>query len=151
MKEHKRLLTLLGVLVIVTIIFFMYNSSPEQISSPHSYTQKTSTPVKHTTIGTTETSATTQPQSGYMMTYTANGFSPKTIQIPRGKSVKFVNDSDTPLLVVADNGGNSFNSQINQPKAVARGGVYTFDFTYVGVWAFHNANKTGDHGNIVVY
>ncbi len=89
--------------------------------------------------------------SKYLVTYTDKGFSPKTIQVARGQVVRFVNNSDASLLIVADDSDSPLLNEINQPKAVGKGGVYTFNFGYAGVWAYHNATKPDHHGNIVVY
>ena len=152
-KQHQRLLVLVGVLIIVFVIFIFNQSSTGTVGSTKSNAQTNTqsntsvTVVPHTVAQT----ATPTPVQGYVVTYTNTGFSPNNIQVPKGKAVKFVNNSDTPLSIVADNQNSTLLNQINQPKPVTKGGVYTFDFVYVGVWAFHNSNKPSDHGNIVVY
>lgn len=147
-KWSHVVLVVIGVLIFVAIFYPATN--PVQPNTSKTVTKTVSTSVPAYQAGGSSSSVGLQPDGQYIVRYTNSGFSPKTMQIPRGKIIKFVNDTDKALSIVSDSQGSIF-SQINQPKPIGRGGVYTFDFVYVGVWAFHNAGYPSDHGNIVVY
>ncbi|MHB1316507.1 MAG: cupredoxin domain-containing protein [Minisyncoccota bacterium] len=87
----------------------------------------------------------------YTITYTAKGFEPKEIQIPRGTTLKFVNKTNTSMKVFADDDAKPPYSDLSQPKALGLNGEYVFNFVYAGVWKYYNSIKPEDVGNIVVY
>lgn len=107
--------------------------------------------VKSTSTQTTKTPTINKVGDAYVVYYTNNGFSPKQSQVPRGKLVKFINNSDRALLIISDDVNINGHNELNQSKSIGRGGVYTFNFTYTGLWTFHNENYKSHVGNIVVY
>lgn len=87
----------------------------------------------------------------YVVQYTNNGFVPQQLQIPRGKSVRFINMSDRGLRVFSDNSSDSKFFELNQSKTIGKGSTYTFSFVIDGLWSYHNETYPSDKANIAVY
>ncbi len=150
------------VIVVIIIIVYILSGYTNTLNSPEApvldtvvggKSTGTSSGVVSTQPKTTTSSKTsaTNTNSEYVVYYTDNGFSPKQFQVPTGHLVKFINNSNKALMILADDTNNATQSELNQSKSIGRGGVYTFNFTITGVWSFHNANYPAHHGNIVVY
>lgn len=97
--------------------------------------------------------------------YTNNGFSPQNIEIPSGTTVTFVNESSGKMWVATDVhpshtvypgsniskcGTEEQSLLFDQCESIENGGSYSFKFTEVGEWDYHNHSKSGDGGTIVV-
>lgn len=87
----------------------------------------------------------------YVVQYTKTGFVPSMLQIPQGKSVRFINMTDGGMRIYSDNNSDPKFVELNQSKTVGKGATYTFSFVNTGIWQYHNEVKVGDHANIVVY
>ena len=150
MKNNTLIIIGLILIIIVCALFINASQSGTPTTQIPSDTTSTTKTTKTTVVTKTSTDNQPVPQtvSGYVVYYTDKGFSPAAIQVPQGQLVKFINNSSKALLIVAD---TNAPSELNESKSIGRGGVYTFNFTYAGVWAFHNADYPSDHGNIVVY
>jgi plastocyanin len=74
----------------------------------------------------------------------SSAFSPKTISITVGDSVKWTNGDGFPHTVTADAAG-SFNSTV-----APNGGTFTLPFNSVGTFAYHCAIHTFMTGTVVV-
>lgn len=102
---------------------------------------------------------------GVTVTYTDQGFSPKSVTVPAGTTVTFVNQSTGGLWVASamhpshaaysgtsasqhcpDTTGTAFD----ECAAVALGSSYSFTFTKVGSWKYHNHVQATDFGAITV-
>lgn len=85
------------------------------------------------------------------ITYSANGFAPKTLNIKIGTKVTFVNESDQSMWVAS----SPFPSHSNYPAfneghAVGKGGMYTFVFTKNGAYNYQNDKNPAFTGTIIV-
>lgn len=85
----------------------------------------------------------------YIVSYENTGFKPKLLEIGRGKSVRFVNNS-TKALRVGDTTGKPAFETFSQPKTVGKGGTYEYTFNDVGTYEYANQNNTADKGTVVV-
>jgi len=87
----------------------------------------------------------------YLIYYLPSGFSPKTLEIAVGKSVRFVNNSGKAMRVSSTDPSNNpvFNS-FNQSKTVGQGGTYEYTFTDRGSFTYANYNNPADSGAVVV-
>ncbi|MDP2655009.1 MAG: hypothetical protein Q8P17_00375 [bacterium] len=96
------------------------------------------------------------------VTYTDQGFSPKSITIPLGTKVIFVNQSTKNMWVASAKhpdhtvySGTSLsqhcpdttNSSFDQCSV---GTSYTFTFSKAGTWKYHNHVNPSDYGTIIV-
>lgn len=100
--------------------------------------------------------------SELVVTYTANGFLPKTLTVHTGDTVTFVNESGRALWVGSDvhpthtlydgttlkeHCASGANASFDQ---CGTGDTYSFTFTQAGAWKYHNHVQAGDVGTIVV-
>jgi len=151
---------LYGIIVVVMIGVFMYVVWPNEPmvveNTPTEQDMTTATAPTATTASGTKASivkkkSSTVPKTTYTILYTKNGFEPKQLQIPKGATVKFINKTNSAMRVFAADTAKPPYSDLSQPKALGLNGEYEFNFVYTGVWAYYNATKPTDVGNIVVY
>ena len=86
----------------------------------------------------------------YIIYYGTNGFSPASLTIPIGKSVHFVNNSSSAMLIVPVDKVNKPYSSLMQSKSVGKGGTFDYTFTSAGSYAYYNDNKDTHVGVITV-
>lgn len=87
----------------------------------------------------------------YVVQYTDEGFVPATLQIPRGKSVRFINMSTKGMRVFSDSVSDPKLVELNQSKTVGKGGTYTFSFVNEGLWQYHNELEKTHTASVTVY
>jgi len=121
-----------------------------------------------TTSTTTTTTTIPQPGQPVTITYTSKGFSPSTLSIREGTVVTFVNQSNNPMEVASDphpshtayDGttraqhctatGPTSTSVFDECVGVSAGGKWSFTFTKLGSWGFHNHLAPNMTGSITV-
>lgn len=108
---------------------------------------KTATKTTSVTVATTPSM---MPDGSYLVSYTASGFVPPVIEIARGKSVHFVNDSNKAMSIASQEPNSQVYSELNQGKTVGKGGTYDFTFLTAGTWKYMNRNNSLDTGVIIV-
>ena len=99
--------------------------------------------------------------------YTDSGFSPKSVNISVGDSIKFINNSSKNMWVASDPhpvhtgydgtstsqhcvAGYTGAAPFDQCASGAKGASYTFTFSKPGSFGFHNHNSHSDTGTVVV-
>lgn len=121
------------------------------------------------TAGTTTestTTATTTPATNNTVTvlYGTNGFTPSTVTIHQGDTVTFVNNGSDQMWVASaphpthtgyDGTTESVHCAGGYTGALpfdqcAAGKNFSFTFTKVGTWAYHNHFNTSAFGKVVV-
>jgi plastocyanin len=87
----------------------------------------------------------------YVVYYGSSGFSPRLLEIPLGKSVRFVNNSGKAMRISSsDNTNSPIYAALNQSKTVGQGGIYEYTFIYKGSYSYNNINNPIDQGIVVV-
>lgn len=156
---NKKYLIGFVVLVIVVSIGFMLGkqsaiapSAPVATSTPlvTGSVAPLKAPVKSGTTGAALGTPGITKNGSYLVTYTATGFSPKTLTIKLGKSVHFVNSSNKAMSLTAVDQNSQIYHELNQEQSVGRGGYYDFTFLTAGTWAYMNRNNSADRGTIIV-
>lgn len=141
--------------VLCLIVYIVWPNEPMVINNNQTEKEDATTTATITATGTkvitTKKKASTVPKTAYTILYTKNGFEPKQLQIPKGATVKFINKTSSAMRVFAADTAKPPYSDLSQPKALGLNGEYEFNFVYTGVWAYYNATKPADVGNIVVY
>lgn len=149
--KTKILYGIIAVVALIIVVYMVWPNEPMVVDNAQTETEATST----TTIGAKTTTKKTQtssvPKTTYTVLYTKNGFEPKQLQIPKGATVKFINKTSSAMRIFAADTAKPPYSDLSQPKALGLNGEYVFNFVYTGVWAYYNATKPSDVGNIVVY
>jgi plastocyanin len=102
-----------------------------------------------------------------VITYTDTGFSPATVTVRVGDTVRFTNASSGGMWVGSDNhpthteyddtstrdhcvGGVAVRGAFDECNASASGASWTFTFTKAGTFGYHNHTSAGKTGTIVV-
>ncbi|MBP6868514.1 MAG: hypothetical protein KBC16_00180 [Candidatus Pacebacteria bacterium] len=136
------------------------------------YVQTQEVRAPEATITTETPSASEQKSPGspisHTIIYDGQGFSPTTLTVKAGETVTFVNQSTRGMWVGADEhpthtsyDGSSTSQHcgktgpvdatvFDQCIAVQNGGSWSFTFTKVGSFDFHNHVAGGAHGTVVV-
>jgi plastocyanin len=107
------------------------------------------------------------PGTETAITYTDTGFSPKSVEVATGSTVRFVNTSTHGMWVGVDDHpshtkydgtstkehcaeGVNTNGTFDSCVAMAPGTVYNFTFTKAGTFVYHNHTKSADTGTVIV-
>ena len=85
------------------------------------------------------------------VSYAEGGFSPAAITVKKGTSVTFENQSTVGMWVASDvHPTHQLLPGFDAKKAVVKGGIYTYTFSKVGTWTFHNHASPTHTGKVVV-
>ena len=150
-----------GFIALVIVIaggWFLLRGTPAQ--APATTEQ---TPAVTDTTTTTSTTTTTVP-SGVTVFYTASGFSPKSVSVPLGTTVSFVNQtSNTMWIASAPHPTHQGYDGTTKDQHCAAGyagpkpfdecsvgAAFSFIFTKVGTWSYHNHGNPADKGTVTV-
>jgi len=145
------------IIVIVVIVllgggFYLMkgNSATQQPTQTNQTAQQNSQPssmkAQPTTVSSSGNTAGTNAVS-----YTANGFEPQTITIKAGQSVTWTNkDSDEVWVASNPHPTHTDYPGFDELKSMSNGETYSFTFTKVGQWGYHNHLNPGQHGTVIV-
>lgn len=87
----------------------------------------------------------------HTVTYTNSGFSPTSLTIKQGDTVKFVNQSDRDFSPASnDHPSHTIYAGFDAREDLGPGESYSFTFDRVGNWGYHNHELEGHTGTIVV-
>jgi plastocyanin len=83
--------------------------------------------------------------------YTDNGFNPVIAIVEQGATVKFTNNSRITMWIASDpHPTHDMYKGFDAKTAVPPGAAYSFTFTRVGSWKYHNDTATSHTGTITV-
>lgn len=158
MKIDSKNIGLAAVAVLALAAFLWWsgrNSPPEQAAPADSAAQQSQTPAPTPAVKTPVPAKATTPavtaDGIYLVYYNPSGFSPRTLEIPLGKSVRFVNNSGKAMRISSsDNTDSPVFAALNQSKTVGQGGVYEYTFIYKGSYSYNNINNPADQGVVIV-
>lgn len=124
--------------------------SPVTNTAPAPTQTKKSVPVRQTNIVQPEVTPAPAGQT-VTVTYTGGSFSPNPITIKKGYTVMFVNKGDYQMWVASDPHPSHTNYPgFDQKGAVGKDGSYSFTFTKVGTWSYHNHLNYSQTGTVIV-
>ena len=144
------------VLVIIGITLWSTNARNESVSSDESSEETgVTTPSSPASklVGSAYTRTRVLENGKYVsvVTLTDKGFVPKVIELNRGETVRFVNNSSSAMRIASDDfEGVPLYTGLNQEKSVGKNGVYALEFTEAGVWAYNNLANPGVIGGVWV-
>lgn len=85
------------------------------------------------------------------VTHNDSGFSPKSVTVKVGDTVRFTNASDDLMWVASDfHPTHTKLSGFDEKNAAGKGGSYEFIFTKSGTWSYHNHIQTSETGSVIV-
>lgn len=134
-----------GVIIVILLLVggLAVLSSNTPVSTPNPPEQQVSAPATQ--------SATPQETAIKTVEYTKNGFEPQTLTIKQGEAVTWINKSNDQMWIASDpHPSHTSYSGFDQLNGEPNGGVYSFTFTKVGTWAYHNHLNASKIGTIVV-
>ena len=96
-------------------------------------------------------STTSRQPRVYSVFYGLGVFSPTNIRIHVGDSVRFQNDSKSTMRIVSDTtNGVPDLAGFDSVGEVQAGGVFTYTFSSVGIFGYHNTKNPDEEGAVTV-
>ncbi len=87
----------------------------------------------------------------YEISYTNNCYTPANRTIKKGDTIKFINNSTRSMEPASDDHpSHTIYSAFDANNDIAPSGTYSFTFTKVGTWGYHDHNKPSCMGTITV-
>jgi plastocyanin len=130
-------------------------------SAPLETTNPNATPPSTSTTTTTATVTVTTPKT-VTVTYNGSAFSPASVTIHKGDTVKFVNAGSGPMWVASDShpthtlySGTNGSQHCPDTTGTAfdqcsAGSSYSFTFGKTGTWSYHNHASASARGTVIV-
>lgn len=134
------------------------NTNPADTTTSSNTTTKSGNTGKSTTPSSS-TSGSSKSVTGSGMpaaydaviAYTDKGFSPQTLEVKAGTSVRFINKSSESMrIAVVSTPGQPVYSEFAQGKSVGRDGVFDINLDKAGIWIYENLNNKVKTGIITV-
>lgn len=142
----------IGIVAVIVIAggWYFWGGSNKQVVAPTTETPATTnTSVEQTPVTATQTVPATKTVT---VTYDGKSFSPSIVTIKNGDSVTFINSSTGGMSVASNpHPTHTIYPEFDQYKTSAKGQKeFTFTFTKVGSWGYHNHLNPGVGGTVVV-
>lgn len=129
--------------------------------APTSVTEQTIPSDTYIPPYTDEVAAQLAASNGFqqLVSFTDNGFEPVSVQIKKGETIRFTNNSSGPMWVAArgvepariyPGSGECGQSAFDMCKSIGRGEFWEFTFDAKGEWGFQNFEKPEEFGSIRV-
>ena len=141
----RYLLIVLAIIVVIVLGVYLFNTNNTQNSS-----------VTPTTTGTQNTTTTIETT---IVTYTDSGFSPQSVTITQGQTVRFQNAGTDNIRVGSDphplhNGypttGGCISSTFDSCSPITPGSSWSFTFGVKGTWGYHDHLHPSRTGTVIV-
>lgn len=145
---QKQVWIVLAVIVLLIAGFLVYNTTKTQTTPT---TEPSVTSAIPTTIQEQTGTSAAMPETSMTITYTDSGFSPKSITVKLGDTVKFMNNSSKMMWVAsAPHPTHTNYPAFDAKKGSAAGESYSFTFDKAGTHNYHNHLNPTDFGTVVV-
>lgn len=158
----------IGSIVIVIIVlvggWFLFSGTSKNAPTTSDQTPAVQTPAGTNTTTTTSTTTTSTTPSGVTVVYGNQGFSPSSVTVPLGTTVTFVKQASDEMWIASDPhpthqgyDGTTRSQHCALGYAgpapfdeCSAGTAFSFTFSKVGTWGYHNHGNPGDKGTIIV-
>lgn len=152
----------IAVVVVIALAVLWFVTSMNPVAEPATDSVAvTTTPTEPAGSASEDNDAVT------VVTLTDAGFTPSTVTVAVGDTVRFVNDSSRGMWVGADEhpthteydgtstrehcvNGTAVGGTFDQCAATARGSSYEFTFTKAGTFGYHNHTGASSVGTVIV-
>jgi len=147
-------IALVAVIVIVGLFFYFNDAqAPVQQNTQQQSTATLTPPVTEVTpvAPAPKPIVKSAPVAKNTVSYAADAFTPTTLNVKAGESVKFVNNSTLSMWVMS--GPDAYHSEypsFNQERSVGKGGTYSFTFVTPGTYQYFNKNNPAAKGLVIV-
>ena len=165
-QKSKNLWLIIGIVVVVAIIavvmFWQKGPKTEEPVVPTQHEAPPEIPLEEQIPGKLPNqtpSAEFKPGEDIEVIYTDAGFAPQTLTIKVGKVVTFKNLSSAqmwpasalhPTHDVYPEKGGCIGSKFDACRGVNRNESWSFKFTFVGTWKYHDHLSPSHFGTIIV-
>lgn len=108
---------------------------------------------KHDTTASMEPVVSQAPERAaraYTVSYRFGVFSPTNLRIHAGDTVRFRNDSQVAIRIVADVSAGQKMPEFDSVGQVQPGSYFSYTFPVTGVYAYHNDSESSESGVITV-
>ena len=96
-------------------------------------------------------SISSQENVAMVVTYTDNGFVPRSVEIQVGETVRFINESNRPMWVASDiHPAHNILPTFDQFGVSGFGESYEYTFDEAGEWKYHDHVNASEVGTIIV-
>lgn len=136
----------IGIVVVAVLIFILLQSkNKKEVQAP------AQVPAAETAQGNTNTQNTPANDlfaKEQYINYTDNGFAPAYLEIGQNATVIFTNNSNSPMWIAS----NPHPTHTDYPDfdQKSSGDSYSYTFTELGTYHFHNHMNPQDTGTIIV-
>jgi plastocyanin len=100
--------------------------------------------------GNTNAAGNTNTSTAVAVSITAAGFSPSTVTVKAGTVVTWTNASGADARVASDPHPTHTDLPALDSATLATGDSYSFTFTKVGTWGYHNHEAPTRRGSVIV-
>ncbi len=136
------------VVVLIAVAVFVYARGNSNQAVPAGEESQPSAVEENTSPAG---ASSTNEVAGVVVTYTDSGFSPATVNVSKGTTVTFKNQSSANFWPASDPHPTHTNYPgFDAKKAIAPGSSYSFTFTKVGSWGYHNHFSPELKGRVIV-
>jgi plastocyanin len=125
--RHLTWLALLLGLVVIALVLAALFPAPAKVTTPTGYTPPAPTPTAQDVV-------TAQHGFQYLVSHTTDGFSPTSLSITKGETVRFSNSAPSPLLL-------TFSDAASQ--TVVPGGYYEYTYLSLGSFTYSDGTASG--------
>ncbi len=147
MYVNKKIIVALVVIIALGVGVWAYFAAQPNASAPRDSNTATDQPAGSSQ---TNTPSGETPTSGTEIVYTDAGFSPKSLTVKAGTTIKVMNKSSGPLeFSSADHPTHTKNAEFNL-ATLQPGQEEAFEVKTAGTWGYHNHLKANDTGIVVV-
>lgn len=144
-----------GAVVVVLLLAglgFAFKHQIKTMLMPQTQTSETSQAPQTSQTPAENNSGVMEKEVIVEVDYTNSGFSPATITVKKGTTVKFVDKSGVPMSIASNpHPTHTDYPGFDQGKSDAKGKEdYSFTFDKVGTWGFHDHLRPSNGGTVVV-
>jgi len=162
MKTSTFVIIIIIILIILGGAWWYYSMQPAPATNQTATPTETVTQTE--TASTTETSTTSTAPMTATVHLTASGFSPAQVTVANGGTVTFINDTTGGMWVASDEHPTptDYDGTSRTTHCAAgytgptpfdqcgNGKTYSFTFTKVGSFTFHNHLRASETGSVTV-
>lgn len=146
---NNKVIAVIIIVIVALLAFAGYLWMQQDTPTPENTTPDTTQNTNQTP--TEESQTEQQPQESVAtITYTDNGFSPSSVTVNAGETVRVQNDSSSTLSFNSDDHPTHNKQSALNVGEIAAGESKTFSIDTVGTWGFHNHLNPAHEGSLLV-